>query len=90
MSNEYEQIREIASASLMADFFAVRIEEEGLFGKLQELLAKIKIPQPLPQLDRIKQVAATASDPTTFIDAVKAQNLWTTLRDVLSKVRVAQ
>ena len=88
MSADFQKIREIASASLLADFFAVRIEEEELFGKFRELMAKINLPRPLPQLDRIKQVLADSPDVNTFIEEVKRLNLWTVLRDILSKIRV--
>lgn len=88
MSTDFQKIKEIASASLMPDFFAVRIEEEGLFGAMQQLISKIKLPNPLPQLDRIQQLAGTATDPNAFIDAIKAHNLWTTLRDVLARLKV--
>jgi hypothetical protein len=87
MSTEFQKIKEIASASLMPDFFAVRIDEEGLYDKLQELIRKLKFPQPMPQLDRIKQVAAASADCNTFIENVKTNNLWTSLREFLSKLR---
>lgn len=88
MSTDFQKIKEIASASLMPDFFAVRIQEEGLFASMQQLIAKIKLPNPLPQLDRIQQIAGTATDPNGFIDAIKAHNLWSTLRDVLARLKV--
>lgn len=87
MSTEFQKIKEIASASLMPDFFAVRIDEEGLYDKLQELIRKLKLPQPMPQLDRIKQVAAASADCTAFIENIKTHNLWTSLRGFLSKLR---
>jgi len=88
MSTDFQKIREIASASLMPDFFAVRIQEEGLFDQLLNLIAKIKLPTPLPALTRIQQLAAASSDPNAFVDSIKAQNLWPALRDILSKVQV--
>ena len=88
MSSDFQKIREIASASLLADFFAVRIEEEELFGTFQQLMTKIKLPRPLPQLDRIKMVLADAPDVSSFIEEIKRLNLWTMLRDILSKVKV--
>lgn len=89
MSDQFKEIATIARASLMPDFFAVRIAEEQLYGKLQELIAKISFPTPAPQLDTIKQLAAASPDATSFTDAIKAKNLWTTLREILSKVKVA-
>lgn len=89
MSDQYKEIATIARASLMPDFFAVRIEEEQLFGKLQEMIAKITHPTPVPQLESIKQIAAAATNATGFTDAIKAKNLWTVLRELLSKVKVA-
>lgn len=88
MSTEFQQINQIARASLMPDFFAVRIDEEGLFQSLRDMLARIKLPTPLPQLDRIRQLAKVSESSTAFIDGIKGQNLWPTLRDVLSKVQV--
>ena len=66
-----EQIKDIARASLMADFFAVRIEEEGLFDDLKTMIASITPPTPVPALDRLKAITAKSDSPTTFIDAVK-------------------
>jgi hypothetical protein len=88
MSTDFQKIREIASASLLPDFFAVRIEEEQLFDAFKEMVAKIKLPKPLPQLDRIRQVLAAAPDPNAFIEEIKRLNLWQMLRDILSKIKV--
>ena len=87
--NEYEEIAKIARASLMPDFFAVRIDEEKLFARLQEMLAKIKLPTPLAQLETIKQLAAASGSSNSFIEEIKARKLWETLRDVLTKIRVS-
>jgi hypothetical protein len=86
--SDFQKIREIASASLLPDFFAVRIEEEELFDTFKEMVAKIKLPKPLPQLDSIQRLLAAATDVNAFIEEVKRHNLWTMLRDILSKVRV--
>ena len=86
MTTDYQKIMEIARASLMPDFFAVRIEEEGLFDRLRQLLVKIRLPQPLPQMGTIQSIAQASSDPNAFIEAIKAQNLWTTLRDILARL----
>lgn len=88
MSTDFQKINQIARASLLPDFFAVRIDEEGLFTSLRDMLARLKLPTPLPQLDRIRQIAKVAESSTAFIDSIKGQNLWTTLRDVLAKVQV--
>ena len=88
MSTDFQKIREIASASLLPDFFAVRIEEEQLFDAFKEMVAKIKLPKPLPQLDRIRQVLAAAPDPNAFIEEIKRLNLWQMRRDILSKIKV--
>ena len=84
---EYKQVQDIARASLMADFFAVRIEEEGLFGDLKKMLAAIQFPTPVPAMDRIKAVAVRTDSAQEFIDGVKETNDFTTLRDVLIKVK---
>jgi len=88
MPIDYAKIQEIARASLMPDFFGVRIDEEGLFAGLKQLIAGIKLPKPLPQLERIKVMSAAASSATDFIEAVKRENLFATLREILSKVQV--
>jgi len=87
--SDFQKIQQIARSSLLADFFAVRIEEEELFDKLQVMLAKIKLPTPLPALDQIKAIAVRSPDPTSFIDGVKQANLFTSLRDILSKIKVS-
>ena len=73
----------------MPDFFAVRIEEEKLFGKMQEMIAKISFPKPMAQLDAIKQIAAASPDATSFTKTINERKLWATLRELLSKVRVS-
>jgi hypothetical protein len=88
MPNDIDTIKEIARASLMPDFFAVRIDEEKLFPLLKQLIAKLKLPSPLPKFEKIRGISATSSTPTEFIDAVKAQNLWSVLRDVLTQVQI--
>ncbi len=85
---DYKQIQDIARASLMADFFAVRIDEEGLYGDLQTMLDKITLPTPLPALDRLKANASSLPDSNAFIEAVKKTDDFTTLRDILMKIRV--
>ena len=85
---DFQKVAEIARASLMPDFFAVRFEEEGLFDDLKTMLAKVTLPTPMAQLDRIKAIAAAAPNHTAFIDGIKEGDLWTTLREILTKVKV--
>ena len=89
MPIDFAKIREIASSSLMPDFFAVRIDEEGLFDGLKEMIAKLKLAKPLPPLERIKQISAASANATAFIEAIKQENLFTTLREILTKIKVA-
>ncbi len=84
---DYKQVQDIARASLMADFFSVRIEEEGLYDDLKKMLEAIQFPTPVPAMDRIKAVAARAENAQAFIDGVKETDDFTTLRDVLMKVK---
>ena len=90
MPLDFAKIKEIASSSLMPDFFAVRIDEEGQFDGLKLLIAKIKLAVPNPKFDRIKQIGAAAATATDFIEAVKKENLFTTLREILTKIQVPQ
>jgi hypothetical protein len=90
MPSEFAKVQEIASSSLMADFFAVRIDEEKLFEPMKQLIGGIKPPKPLPPLDKIKQAAAAAATAAAFIDAIKKENLFPTLREILTKIKVPQ
>ncbi len=90
MPPEFAKVQEIASSSLMADFFAVRIDEEKLFEPMQRLIAGIKPPKPVPALDKIKQAAAGAPTAAAFIEAIKKENLFPTLREILTKIKVPQ
>ena len=90
MPSEFAKVKEIASSSLMADFFAVRIDEEKLFDAMQRLVAGIKPPKPVPALDKIKQLSAAAPSASAFIDAIKKENLFPTLREILTKIQVPQ
>ena len=74
----------------MPDFFAVRIEEEGLFGQMQQMIARYHFDKPVPQVDAIKQIAAASSDAVSFTRTINERNLWTTLRELLSKVKVPE
>jgi hypothetical protein len=85
---DYRQVQEIARASLMADFFAVRIEEEGLYDDLRAMLANLQLPAPVPAMDRIKEIASSSADATAFIEAIKQADLFPTMRDILMRVRI--
>ena len=84
MLTKLDEIRDIARAALMPDFFAVRIEEEHLFGELQQVIARIKSPTPLKSLERMKSLAAAATTAAGFVDGLKEANLWGKLRDILA------
>ena len=43
MAIDLAKIHDVARASLMPDFFAVRIDEEGLFDGLKQLIARINL-----------------------------------------------
>ena len=85
---DFKKVQEIARQSLMADFFAVRIDEEELYDTLQVMLAKIQLAQTVPALEKLKVIAAEAPDANAFIEAVKEKNLFTSMRDILTKIRV--
>jgi hypothetical protein len=88
MSTEIQTIKDIARQSLMADFFGARVDEEGLWKNLQQLLAGIRSPGPNTPLDRIKQAAAKAGSTVQFIDAIKDVNLWPPLKELINRVQV--
>ena len=88
MAIDLAQIHDVARASLVPDFFAVCIEEEGLFDELKQLIARIKLTAPHLQFDRIRQISAAASDATAFIEAIKREDLFVTLRDIITKIQV--
>jgi hypothetical protein len=89
MPIDFAKIQEIARASLMPDFFAVRIDEEGLFDGLKQMIARIRLSSPHAQLDRIKQLTAGAPSAVEFIEAIKRENLFAPLREILTKIQVA-
>jgi hypothetical protein len=89
MPIDFAKIKEIASSSLMPDFFAVRIDEEGLFDGLKQLLAKIKLSVPNAKFDRVKEIGAAAATSNDFIEAIKKENLFAPLREILTKIHVA-
>lgn len=88
MSTDFEKIKEIARASLMPDFFAVRIDEEGLWTKLQQLVSKIQTPTPNPSIERIKQVTREAPTCDGLIAKMKEEDLWMTLKELITRVRL--
>jgi hypothetical protein len=88
MSTELQTIKDIARQSLMADFFGARVDEEGLWNNLQQLLAGIRSPGPNTPLDRIKQAAAKAATAVQFTDSIKDVNLWPPLKDLMSRIQV--
>lgn len=88
MPIDFAKIKELASSSLMPDFFAVRIDEEGQFEGLKLLIAKIKLAAPNPKFDRIKQLAAAAASSNDFIEPIKQENLFVTLREILTKIQL--
>ena len=86
---DYKHVQEIARASLMADFFAVRIDEEELYSDLQSMLRALQLPETNPALEKLKVIAADAADATAFIDAVKEADLFPTMREIITRVRLA-
>jgi hypothetical protein len=86
--SDFQKIKDVARESLMADFFAVRIEEEGLWDKLQELLFKIQTQSPIAYIEKLKQLARASSSPDDFIEKVKGANLWNNLKDLIAKIPV--
>ncbi len=86
MSAEYKQIKQIAKESLMADFFAVRVDEEELWAKLQELLTRIQLPS--PHIAGVKQMAKDSTTATEFIDKVKQDNKWDWLRNMFLRLNL--
>ena len=88
MSTRLDEIRDIARASLMPDFFAVRIEEEQLYGELQQLIGRIKFPAGVPRFEKLKACAAASASASELIESLKKANLWTTLRDILTHGRI--
>lgn len=85
-TTELETIKSIAKESLMPDFFGARVDEEGLFGALQQLLSGIQLRD--PTLDRMKTIANAATSATQFIDQLKAAKLWLPFKDLIAKIRV--
>jgi hypothetical protein len=86
MSIDFQRIKQVARESLMADFFAVRIEEEELWTSFQALITSIKTQTPIAYITKIKQFAKESPTPTAFIEKIKSENLWVKLKELLSKI----
>ena len=71
MSTEFDTIKSIARESLMPDFFGARVDEENLWDSLRQVLTGLRPAAPNPVIDRVKQIAGTASTATEFIDKLK-------------------
>jgi hypothetical protein len=88
VSTDFKEVKKLARESLMPDYFAVRIDEEGLWNTLQELLSRIRPQPPVASIDRMKQVAKESSTANDFIEKLKEENLWTRFRDLVSKLPI--
>jgi hypothetical protein len=84
----FAQIKSVARESLMADFFAVRIEEEGLWSDLQTLLSRIQLNPAPAYMVRLKQYASESANPAAFIEQVKKANLWDRLKELLGQLKL--
>jgi hypothetical protein len=87
MSKDLDTIKELAKGTFMPDFFGARIDEEGLWGALRQLLSGIQA-APNTKIDKIKQLAAQATTAGGFIDQIKAVNLWLALQELIGRVQV--
>jgi hypothetical protein len=87
MSTDLDTIKELAKGTFMPDFFGARIDEEGLWGALRQLLAGIQA-APNTRIDKIKQCAAPAATACDFIDKIKAANLWLALQELVGRIQV--
>ena len=86
MSTDLETLKGIARESLMPDFFGARVDEEGLWGALQQLLSGIQLRD--ATLDKMKQIASSATTASDFIEKLKTAKLWLPFKDLVSKIRV--
>jgi len=87
MANELETIRQIAKASLMPDFFGARIDEEGLWPLLRQLLAGIQPAASGGTIDTFKRIAGGAATATDFIEKVKGAKLWPELKELVIRIQ---
>ena len=88
MATELETIKGIARESLMPDFFGARIDEEGLWNALRQLISGIRSPAPNSPVDKLKQAAVKAATATAFIDLIKTVNLWLPFKELVSRIQV--
>ncbi len=86
MSTDLDTIKGLAKESLMPDFFGARVDEEGLWGTLRQLLTGIAAPG--ATITRLKGLAAQSQTATEFIDKVKAANLWLQVKELVQRVQV--
>ncbi len=71
----------------MPDFFGARIDEEGLWGTLRQLIAGIQS-RPDATIDSIKRVAAQTATAGDFIEKVKAAKLWSSLKEIVARLEL--
>jgi hypothetical protein len=88
MSTELETIRGIARQSLMPDFFAVMVEEEGLWNSLRQLLSGIQGAARGSALDKIITIAGEAKSAGDFMEKIKAVNLWLPFKELVTHLQV--
>jgi hypothetical protein len=88
MSADLETIKGIARESLMPDFFGARIDEEGLWVPLRQLLSGIQLAKRSAPVEKMKQVAAGAATASDFIEGIKSVNLWLAFKDLVIRIQV--
>ena len=88
MSTDLDTIKGIAKESLMPDFFAARIDEEGLWNPLRQLLSGIQPAAPNATIDKIKRIASEAATASDFIEKIKAVNLWLAFKELVVRIQV--
>lgn len=89
MSTELETIKDIAKASLMADFFAARVDEEGLWSRLRLLLSGVQPTAPSTTIGKIQRLAVESATAADFIEKIKAVKLWHELKELVLRIQVA-
>jgi len=88
MSTDNETLREIARQSLLPDFFAARVDEEGLWSPLQQTLSRIQQSPPNAIIEKVKVIASQAASASDFIEKIKSAKLWLELKELVARVRV--
>jgi hypothetical protein len=88
MPTDLETIKEIARASLMPDFFGARIDEEGLWSPLGQLLSGLRPAARSPTVEKLKQIAGHAVSASDFIEKVKAARLWDAFKELVLRIQV--